>query len=112
MNGPLECHEVYLVDYKRGRSEYLRTEAICRDCHLYIHRGFMLHCIEIGKIPFQTAMMIETRCGAVRGYRNLPRLPDTIAPWDKWVLVINGVEYPSVLKSPEDWEKMVKEVDV
>jgi len=40
--GPLEAHEVFHVDYVRGKMYYQATCALCKRCHSFIHAGFLV----------------------------------------------------------------------
>jgi hypothetical protein len=103
----LECHEVYRVNYKKGRQTYVETVPLCHACHSFIHDGRLLALRrqgEIMEIEYRKVMEHGRAVLAAAGLkRPLPKLDRKMAPWEKWRLVIDGEEFPPVYKTYADW---------
>jgi hypothetical protein len=105
----LECHEVYKIDYKRGRMYYQETLAICSDCHEYIHDG-RLWCLlqkkQITKREYNLVMKHGRATLRMAGFKYFkPVYPLTSASWSKWRLVVNEVEYGPAFRNEKEWRK-------
>jgi hypothetical protein len=104
----LEAHETYKIEYRKGTMTYLETVALCHYCHAHIHRGRLLMLLQTNKIS-------QKEYGAILDYgdRILKRnqlkgnKPYTgpCARWERWRLVIDGVEYPGKYKSEDEWRQ-------
>lgn len=91
----LEGHEVYRIDYQRGKMYYRGAVALDRWCHLFIHRGFMRWKMEMGAIPVDEVVRILERGERILRKSNLRRSPPPVyeVEWEKWSLVLGGKEY-------------------
>lgn len=103
----LDGHEVYDTRYETGELIYIRTTPLCVWCHKYIHDGRLQWLLETGQIShshFRAVISHGTRVLAEAGLKRpsvaqrnldiLTRLAQgKIASWEKWRLIINGVEY-------------------
>jgi len=103
----LECHELYDIEYARGRSYFRGCCALCHACHNYIHDGRMLHLVEAGMMTEDFYFTVLARGeGVLRraGYKlTKPKEPAVIAPWADWRLVIDGKEYGPAFATMEEW---------
>lgn len=118
----LEGHEVYQIDYQRGRAVYIETVPLCHLCHNFIHDGRLQALLEQGKIQqakyaaiLQHGHRVLTAVG-LRRPTHAERenvitdliVKGDVASWDKWRLVIDGVEYPPLYQTFDDWKKAFK----
>lgn len=115
----LEAHEVYDIDYRLGKMVYVRSTPLCHYCHNYIHDGRLQWLLREGKIPHaKYASIIQHGEGVLRkaGLFKQARidrdavavemvLNNSMAPWASWRLVVEGVEYPPLFNSYEEWLK-------
>lgn len=115
----VECHEVYETDYKKGRLIYLETVTLCHYCHGYIHDGRLKHLMEKGELHQQKYVSIIQHGDRILLEAGLARLPykdrelqvsldiafGKVAAWEKWRMVVEGVEYPPLYKNYQEWEE-------
>ena len=115
----LEAHEVYEIDYERGRMVYLRSVPLCHHCHNYIHDGRLQWLLKEGKISHAKYVSIlqhgeeVLRKAGLNKQNRIDRdaqasemiINGTMAPWSQWRLVIESVEYPPMFNSYEEWLK-------
>lgn len=115
----LEGHELYDVDYARGRMIYLETVPLCHYCHNYIHDGrlnAMIKKRQISRAKYVAILQHGDRVLADAGPERLTHkereqavtnlhLKGGVAAWKDWRLVIDGKEYEPKFKSPEQWQK-------
>ena len=109
----LEGHEIYRINYRRGRMVYIMTVPLCHYCHNYIHDGRMTALVEKGQMPqaayvaivqhgdevLRQAKVPESRYNQKRIISLKARISPQIAvgvvaAWENWRLVIDGKEYP------------------
>lgn len=119
----LEGHEIYDIDYARGRMVYFETVALCHFCHNYIHDGRLNFLLAKGKVHHAKYNAIIQHGDAVLALAGLSRRSfeereleamdlerqGKIAPWAKWRLVLNGKLYPPKYKSFREWIAAFKE---
>lgn len=108
--GPLEGHELYKIDFRRGRMTYVETVALCSWCHSFIHDGRTRAMMHQGKITALRYVEIMNHGRSVlRAAKVKKRTPSfkEIAPWKKWRMVLDGKEYPPTYASYEDFLKHV-----
>lgn len=103
----LEGHEIYDINYPRGRMVYLETVALCHYCHNFVHLGRLQVLVTKGEASQQKFDAVVDH-----GFRVLQQAGLTnkeyrgsVAPWEAWRLVIDGVEYPPKYKTVEEWNK-------
>ncbi len=109
----LEGHEVYRIDYSRGRQYYVETVALCHYCHNFIHDGRLRQLLDSGSISSQkynAVMAHGYKVLMASGINKDARKPYTgrMAAWGNWRLVLFGKQYPPKYKTYQDW---VKEFD-
>ena len=51
--GPLAAHEVYDIDYRRGRSIFVEVVALCEPCHDFIHIGRLISLLSRSEISLK-----------------------------------------------------------
>jgi hypothetical protein len=113
----LEAHEVYDIDYERGRSVFVEAVPLCHFCHNFIHDGRLNMLLQAGKIPhgkFAAIMQHGERILSAEGLTKPPHsvrdqqvtnalLSGRFANWSDWRMIVAGVEYPPLFTSYEDW---------
>jgi hypothetical protein len=115
----LEGHERYELDYARGRATYVETVPLCHFCHNYIHDGRLLALLQRGEVHqakyvaimqhgdsvlFRAGLRKQTRAERDEEFR-LAATRGEVAAWKDWRLVVDGVEYPPLYKSLEEWQQ-------
>lgn len=107
----LEGHERYQIDWLLGRMTYVETVPLCRQCHAFVHRGYLKIQLEQGVISSGEYAAVLTHCGLVLDLAGLRQAPDKhdgpTVDWADWRLVIDGVEYPPIYKSFEHYAREV-----
>jgi hypothetical protein len=105
----LEGHELYDLDYARGRMAYVETVPLCHYCHSFIHRGRLSCLLEQGRVTEEEVQGIIKHAERVikeAGFTWPPKVYDgPIAEWKRWQLVIYGRSYPTRFKNQEAWEE-------
>lgn len=115
----LEAHEVYRIDYKRGRMFYKEAVPLCHFCHNYIHDGRLQALLGKGEIHHAKYAQIIRHGDKILREAGLQRLPRSerekllqisiargeIAEWHMWRLVLNRKHYPPLWDSAEDQAK-------
>lgn len=106
----LEGHEIYNIDYQLGRMIYVETVPLCHFCHNYIHDGRLQYLLEEGLIHHAKYVAIIQHGDEVLRKHNLERTyyEGFVADWQDWRLVVDGVEYPPIYHTREDWERTMK----
>ena len=102
----LEGHEIYSIDYERGRSTYIETVPLCHYCHNFIHDGRLEALLDAGKIHHSKYVAIKLHGEEILlKHRLKPKEPHrgVCADWANWRLVIDGVEFPPLYKTFEEW---------
>lgn len=101
----LEGHERYKIDWKKGTCTLVEVVSLCHYCHNYIHLGRLRMLLEAGKINLNFVEGVIRHGDRITAH--LPvRLPVNlaeIAPWQDWVLIIDGTPYPSRFISEAEW---------
>ena len=104
----LEGHELYRINYARGLMTYVKTAPLCHFCHAYIHDGRLLWLLESRRITFQRYSAIIQHGDSIlqsAGLERPPmgaRLPDRVASWEQWRLIVNGQEFEPKHSSAEE----------
>ena len=102
----LEAHEMYRIDWKKGRSVYKGACALCHSCHNYIHSGrlkILVHQKSISQYKYDDVMRHGQR---ITGKKNKPPMPREVQQdWSRWHLVLEGERYFSKFASLREWEK-------
>lgn len=100
----LEGHEVYYIDYRKGRMTFIRTVPLCHFCHNFIHDGRMRWLVQSGKLHHAKFTAIMQHGESVLAAAGLVKVNNNEAilklvaeggtpPHDDWRLIIEGVEY-------------------
>ena len=114
----LEGHELYAIDYEKGKMVYLETVPLCHYCHNYIHDGRLLHLLQQGMLPQSKYFAILNHGDEILkqvGLRRLTRneredalkemiIRGRMAPWEKWRLVVGKKTYKPLYRSREEME--------
>ena len=92
----LEAHELYEIDYARGRMVFVELVPLCHSCHNFIHSGRMEMLVQSGEMDGKKQRDILRHGEAVIKAAGLkkPEPPSKCAAWGDWRLVFNGREYP------------------
>lgn len=102
----LEGHELYDINYIRGRMTYLETVPLCHYCHNFIHAGRLQALRQIGKVTqekFDAVMAYGEGIIKAAGLKPKRIYKGQIAPWSKWRLVLDGKRYPPIYRSLRHW---------
>lgn len=106
----LEGHEVYDMDYPKGRMRYIKTVPLCHACHAYIHFGRLQMLLRQGKISQGKFVAIVQhgdkvlRDASLSLPRELEPYNGDFAPWSSWRLILNGKLYPPKFKTYSQWD--------
>lgn len=94
----LEAHEVYNVDYARGRMTFVEVVALDSACHAFIHGGRLRALVQKGEMTHERYGYLIDRGEALLKAAGLKpweyRREPAMAPWSEWRLVFDGKEYP------------------
>lgn len=103
----LEGHELYEIDYRRGRMTYVETVPLCHACHAFIHCGRLKAMLDKGEVTKQKhdeIMAHGRRALREAGLRKRTGEDEVkLAAWHRWRLVLDGAEHPPKFKSLRDW---------
>lgn len=113
----LEGHEVYNIDYAKGRMTYVEAVPLCHFCHNFIHDGRLRALLERGQIPHGKYSAIISHGNRVLAEAGLTKmsyeerdlaytngvLNGSVATWNTWRLAVFGKEYEPIYKSYEEW---------
>lgn len=109
----LEAHELYDIDYKKGRMRLIEIVALCRLCHNYVHITRLRALADKGRVSLKYynrvlahGQDILRRTHAQPWYdwqKALSDLAKYKVPWNSWYLEYNGRKYRSQFKGPDDW---------
>lgn len=103
----LEAHELYEIDYARGRMVFKETVPLCHACHNFIHSGRMQALVDNGKmLPSKQKKILIHGNSILKPIEHLrPATPAECEEWGRWRLVFNGKEYKPKHKSLAAWMK-------
>ncbi len=118
----MEGHELYDIDYQRGRMTYVETVPLCNYCHNYIHDGRLNALLTKGKVSHAKYTSVIQHGDSVLRRAGLKRLNfatrqeliidlllnNRMAPWKDWRMVFQGKEYPPKFKTEAQWRKAVE----
>lgn len=113
----MEAHEIYDIDYIKGRAVFVEVVPLCHFCHNYIHDGRLTDLLQKGKVPHSKFVSIIQHGDRVLKSAGLSRLSKLerdreialleadgkLAAWESWRLILDGVEYPPIYKTFNDW---------
>lgn len=97
----IEGHEVYEIDFPKGRMVYKETVPLCHLCHAYCHPGRLDHLLATGLIHHAKYAKIIQHGDSILENAGLERQVngELMAPWNKWRLVIGRKRYKPKYKS-------------
>jgi hypothetical protein len=111
----LEGHELYSIDYAKGRMVYVETVPLCHYCHNFIHDGRLLALLDKGLLHQSKYVAILKHGDRILREAGLSRPSHDeretlianmeIAPWRSWRLVVFGKLYPPRYKTFEAWKR-------
>lgn len=107
----LEGHEIYDVDYAKGKWIYIETVPLCHYCHSYIHSGRLEVLFKTDKMSYDEYRSIINHGDGVLARNNLSKTKPysgRSARWDKWRLLLNDEEYPPIYKTFKEWKDAFK----
>jgi hypothetical protein len=121
----LEAHEIYDVDYSRGRAVFQEIVPLCNFCHSYIHDGRLQNLLQTNQLPhskfariIQHGDRVLKAAGLVRPTRNQREAEidkiissGNMAPWGEWRMVMGKHFYEPKFKTLEEWIKFHGEED-
>lgn len=109
----LEAHEIYEIDYGKGRAKFLEVVPLCHCCHNYIHDGRLRGLLEQGKLHhskyvtiIQHGDLVLSQAGLAReslAVRDESIMNGKLAEWGSWRLRIGRNLYKPKFKSLEEW---------
>ena len=99
----LEGHENYAIDWKNGTCSLTEIVSLCHYCHNYIHRGRLEVMLAYGKVKQLFVDEVIQHGDRLTSHLSRPTPIKEIAPWDDWVLLIDGKAYPSRFTSEREW---------
>lgn len=104
----LEAHELYEVDYRKGRMTYIETVPLCHLCHNFIHRGRTEALFSKGEMSATKYIAIVQHGEQTLMEAGLPLSAPfpgiSFVRWEDWRLVLNGKEYSPKFKTYEQWK--------
>lgn len=114
----LEGHELYEINYAKGRLTYVETVPLCPYCHSYIHDGRLRSLVQLGKMHASKLIAVIQHGDQVLKRAGLRKpthqereeqfrllvVSNRTADWGDWRLVLNGKLYKPKYKTYEEWE--------
>jgi hypothetical protein len=91
----LEGHEIYTIDYPRGRMELQEIVALCHSCHNFIHSGRMVMRLEAGELEPQKYVEIVNHGWSVlkaAGLRPWPFVLPQISYARSWLELTHDID--------------------
>jgi hypothetical protein len=119
----LEAHEVYDINWKKGRMKLKEVVALCPLCHAFIHKGRVEAMVEKHKAQpkflrrvIAHGLSILDHYGKYEAYEaavmdNHTRAANGQRKWDKWYLELDGKKYYSRFKNEREWEQYYSRLD-
>lgn len=103
----VESHECYDIDYRKYTMTFKEVVGLCRDCHLYIHPGFLKSLIERGELTQREGDIIIDRGDRILAQAELSKVFPSLVfkRWSEWRLIFKGKEYQPKYKSEIEWRK-------
>lgn len=111
----MEAHEIYEIDYQKGRAKFLEVVPLCHCCHNFIHDGRLQALLDKGEIHhakfvaiIQHGDEVLRQAGLVREsleVRNRRILNGELMEWGRWRLRIGRNLYKPKFKSYEHWKE-------
>jgi hypothetical protein len=96
----LHCHEIYAVDYVDGVACLEELISICPHCHARVHGRLLKAMVENGTVSQWYADFVNSRAEKILTEAGLPLrpvIPEVIAPWDSWhLLMFDGSKHYSL----------------
>lgn len=101
----LEAHELYDIQYWCGRMQFVEIVALCHSCHNYIHSGRMRALVDKGEMSQEKFNeIIKHGENVLAGVLQKTAVSYEVeCKWADWCMVFDGVEYPPIYKTYEEW---------
>lgn len=102
----LDAHECYDIDYMEGTMTYVQTVALCKACHLYVHKGFMRSQVAAKKMAQELMDAVVERGDMLLREAGLTLLRPSFknsAAWEDWRLVVHGKKYRGRFPTEDDY---------
>lgn len=103
----LEAHEIYTIDYARGRMTYVEAVALCHYCHNFIHCGRLEILAQKGEVSWAKYASVMNHGRKIlrdAGIEHVNgKLDVVMAPWGEWRMVVRGREFPPAFRNYEHW---------
>jgi hypothetical protein len=114
----LDLHEDYVINYKKKLMTLKSYVPVCRQCHMFIHSGFLLTMYKQQKISREQVINILTNGINILDHHSLPIFIGTYSfakalkldtkdlktsnpgntTWDGWRMLYKGKEYKGLSK--------------
>ncbi len=117
----LEAHEIYDIDYKKGRMKLREIVALCRLCHSYVHKRRLEILVAKRQIQPKFLRRVLTHGQLIlarkkpKPWYNVAKVEKDMAaskvPWHKWHLIFEGKKYYSKFTGPNDWQNYYAKVN-
>jgi hypothetical protein len=106
----LEAHEVYDIDWERGRMTLREVVALCHLCHSCIHLGRLEMLLEEGKVTPEHVVRVcahgdKVVNKAIKAGHHAPVQPRKVASWHRWRMLVDGKAYGPTSKDRSAWER-------
>jgi hypothetical protein len=121
----LEAHEMYKYDYEEGVAELIKIIPLCHACHNFIHSGRLLAMYQSKEVTKEYAKTVLERGFRILAENKLEcfpgtlitadhvgcdtycvrpyKMPDFIADWCRWRLIMDGQEHYTKYDDIEEW---------
>ncbi len=109
----LEAHEIYDIDYKKGKMTLREIVALCHYCHGYVHRARLQALVLNRKIQRRKLERVLAHGETlIRKYNPKPwynekklkkAFEKSRVGWNDWRLVYEGKEYGPKFPTPDLW---------
>lgn len=109
----LEAHEIYDIDYKRGRMRLREIVALCHYCHNYVHINRLRALVDSRKAPPGKLHRVLAHgqrilsSNRVKPWFNAQKIEKQMqnskVKWGDWRLIWDGKEYPPRFKNETEW---------
>lgn len=119
----LEAHEVYDINWKKGRMKLKEVVALCPLCHNFIHRGRLEALVDKRKVQPKFlnrvvghGISVLVEYNLYEKYVRAKEKEDEAVrngqqKWHKWYLLLDGKKYYSKFKSAAEWEEYYSRID-
>lgn len=109
----LEAHEIYDIDYKKGRMTLREIVALCHYCHNYVHIARLRTLVANRKMQKKKLARVLAHGDAILRKHNpkpwfstkklAKAFEKSKVKWNDWKLVYDGKEYGPKFPTPDMW---------